>query len=148
MKDLTPWGASFLFWGTWEDGLASCCVAVAMALMLSCREKSWAESSSQADTGSACPSKEPVTQKRRWISSQSFLDHNVGIHGPKHTVSPLKSGSCHEVDEMACCKDIEMSDRPDNCLQRRTESPTYSRRGELWPYVDPCLKPGAEFLMS
>ena len=52
---------------------------------------------------------------------------NGGVHRPKHTVSPLKSDSRHEVDETVCCKDIEMADRPGNCPQEGQER----RRGEV-----------------
>ena len=80
------------------DNLASCSVAAAMA----CKEKSWVES---------------ITQEGSRSQANLLLVCNMGVHGPKHTVFPLKSGSCHEADEIACDNDIEMLDGSDSCIQ-------------------------------
>ena len=95
------------------DDLASCCMAAAMALMLYSREKSWAESSSQVATGLACPSKSQSLKKEadlRLIFLWSLTGETTNLS------TLLKSGSSHQVDETACCNDIEMLDRSDKHL--------------------------------
>ena len=45
-----------------------------------------------------------VTQESQ---TNLLLVHYTGVHGPKHVISLLKRGSCHEVDGTVCCNDLE-----------------------------------------
>ena len=87
------------FWlRVWGRGLGRW-VAAAMALMLVCSEKSWAEASTCATTGLVLPSKEPIPQEGGRSQGHLLLVSDAGVHRSDHTVPLLKGSSCHEVDE-------------------------------------------------